>query len=72
MQKIVLAECVQCRHCSRMTATANAITPKVQIENEWTGKDGRKFRSFRYWMNEGWSQSFLQEFTEVTGWRTLY
>jgi hypothetical protein len=53
-----------------MNATQNAAAPKIQIEMEWTGKDGQ-YRSFRYWMTEGWSQSFMQV-NKGNGWVTLY
>jgi hypothetical protein len=76
MQKINLAKCPQCRHITRMsntnrTALENAIAPAINITGTWTGNDGKTYRSFRYWLNEGWSQSFMQV-QEITGWVTLY
>jgi hypothetical protein len=51
-----------------MNATENAANPKINIEMEWTAK-GSQWRSFRIWMHEGWSQSFLQKLTPQ-GWAT--
>ena len=53
------------------TALENAIAPAIKITGTWTGNDGKTYRSFRYWLNEGWSQSFMQV-QEITGWVTLY
>ncbi len=76
MQKIILDKCLQCRHSLRMSNTnraalENAIAPAINITGTWTGNDGKTYRSFRYWLNEGWSQSFMQV-QEITGWVTLY
>jgi hypothetical protein len=53
------------------TALENAIAPAIDITGQWTGQDGKSYRSFRYWLNEGWSQSFMQV-QESFGWVTLY
>ena len=76
MPKIILAIRRQCRQSLRMsntnrTALENAIAPAINITGTWTGNDGKTYRSFRYWLNEGWSQSFVQV-QEITGWVTLY
>lgn len=76
MQKINLAKCPHCRQSAHMsktnrTALENAIAPAINITGTWTGNDGKTYRSFRYWLNEGWSQSFMQV-QEITGWVTLY
>ena len=76
MPKIILAIRRQCRQSLRMsntnrTALENAIAPAINITGTWTGNDGKTYRSFRYWLNEGWSQSFMQV-QEITGWVTLY
>ena len=54
-----------------MNATQNTVAPKIEIEMEWTGKDGLKYRSFRRWNTEGWSNSFLQV-SKGGVWMTLY
>ena len=54
-----------------MTALENAIAPATNVSDTWTGKDGKTYRSFQYWQNEGWSQSFIQVH-ESHGWETLY
>jgi hypothetical protein len=33
---------------------------KEYVSNEWTGKDGKTYRSVRFWITDGWSNSFLQ------------
>ena len=53
------------------TALQNAIPPATTCSTPWAGKDGKMYRSFRYWLIEGWSQSFLQ--VQVgQNWQTLY
>jgi len=58
------------KHYWQKSATENAVNPEIRIEQEWTGKDGVRFRSFRIWQNEGWSNSFLQS-NNGNGWITL-
>jgi hypothetical protein len=55
----------------KKTATKNAVSPEITIDMEWAGRDGNKYRSFRYWMTEGWSQSFMQV-NKGYGWVTAY
>lgn len=53
------------------TALQNAIAPATTCSTPWAGKDEKMYRSFRYWINEGWSQSFLQ--VQVGhNWQTIY
>jgi len=54
-----------------MNATANAITLKHRISAEWTGNDGNQYRTFSYWMAEGWSNDFIQVCNNGS-WQTLY
>lgn len=44
--------------------------PKPDVCMEWHG-NGHKFRSVRFWITEGWSNSFLQKWNGQT-WVTLY
>ena len=53
-----------------MSATQNAVSPKIEIETEWVNQSGQ-YRTFRVWLTEGWSQSFLQV-NKGAGWVTLY
>jgi len=54
-----------------MNATANAIAPKCRISAEWIGKDGNQYRTFSYWLTEGWSSDFIQV-CDGGSWQTLY
>jgi hypothetical protein len=56
---------------NNMSALQNAASPKIDTSKPWMGQDGKSYRSFQIWQNEGWSQSFLQVMTE-RGWVTLY
>ena len=53
------------------TALENAISPTLDITGSWVGKDGKNYRTYRYWLNEGWSQSFMQV-QEAWGWTPAY
>lgn len=53
----------------QISATQAAATPVISIISEWSGKDGQ-YRTFRYWMTEGWSNSVMQV-NRGNGWVTL-
>jgi hypothetical protein len=47
------------------------MNDKFSITPEWIGQDGNRYRSFRRWQGDGWTQSFLQCFQQ-NRWVTLY
>jgi len=54
----------------RKTATENAVNPTIEYSEVWN-KNNELYRTFKIWMTEGWSKSFLQQFVGG-GWKTLY
>jgi len=53
------------------SALENAVNPHIEIVHEWIGKDGKQYRDYKVWLNEGWSRSFMQV-KESHGWVGLY
>ena len=49
----------------------HTMNEKFSITPEWVGQDGKRYRSFRRWQGDGWTQSFLQCFQQ-NRWVTLY
>jgi len=33
---------------------------KPSISDSWIGKDGREYRSIKFWVGAGWTAGFLQ------------
>jgi hypothetical protein len=44
------------------------INKEPIISKSWTGKSGTKYRTIRYWIGAGWSNTILQYEDDLLNW----